>query len=714
MDFVLINALVCLREPLMTADKKSQASSANQFRIEEVGLDSPFLEVVMKLHAVSKARLGPFPEGAFEDHARKKMILVAVTADNVVAGYLLYRIAKRATKNRATIVHLTRSSQFQGKGITQLLVESLKARTRHLLGISLSCRRDYDIDEMWRSFGFTVRHTKKGRGANGALLDWWWFDHNHSDLFSQAASIEDSSESVSTAIDANVFYDLTCDNRPHAEDTRVLEADWLQDSITLCISKEIYSEIHRAPNEADKQRSRMAAQEFRELKTDDAEIRVLETELKTFFNDAILERDISDMRHVAHAIAAEVPFLVTRDAPMLSRSDLIFENYGLRILHPTDLVNRFDVLQREAEYRPVRLEGSRWRARLVIAEDVDSVVSIFKNSSHERNKNFEQRIRHYLVNPNIWRTSVIADDKKSPTVCLAHSKHSSLLEIALLRHTDHPLAGTLLRHLIHEMSRETIAGKHKVISVTDQELSDEAISALTELGFVPDSNAWWKMSVTGLVTRDELISEIRGADIPLSLKERFVGANFIIDNAEDESTTARLEHLFSPAKLTSSAVPCYIVSIQQSWAAHFFDIPEGGQTLMDLNEKLHLGIEGAYYCSAHNKHVTAPGRILWYVSGKGSMSIKACSHLEERVIGLPKQLFARFGHLGIYAWKHVLETAAGKLENPLMAFRFLRTERFIRPVTLEELQRMEIPQPQNPRIINAEQFAAIYRLGMNL
>ncbi len=135
---------------------------------------------------------------------------------------------------------------------------------------------------------------------------------------------------------------------------------------------------------------------------------------------------------------------------------------------------------------------------------------------------------------------------------------------------------------------------------------------------------------------------------------------------------------------------------------------------MDLNEKLHLGIEGAYYCSAQNKHVASPARIFWYVSGKGSMSIKACSHLEERVVGLPKELFARFRHLGVFDWKHVLETAHGKLDHPLMAFRFSRTERFVRPVTLAELQQMDIPQPQNPRRITGEQFAAIYRLGMKL
>jgi hypothetical protein len=546
-------------------------------------------------------------------------------------------------------------------------------------------------------------------------LDYWWFDHKHDDLFSQAASREDTPERILTAMDANVFYDLTCDGRPHSDDTRVLQADWLQDSVVLCVTQEIYNEIHRSPTEADKKRCRIAAQRFRELKTDDNEMRALEAELAPFFNGTAFERDISDMRQVAHAIAAECPFFVTRDTPMLERSDAIFDKYGLRILHPTDLVNRFDILRREAEYRPARLEGSHWRERLIVSDDVEAIVTLFKHKSRERSGNFEQRVRHYLVNSDAWVSRVVADDHKSPTVYLVHSSNiSPRIEIALFRHTDHPLSGTLLRHLVHELSRETNNSDVRTITVSDPELSDEAVAALAELGFVPDANAWWKISVTGLTTREELISKIRAGEIPSSLKERLVGAFFVTTNGDDESTTARLENLFNPVKLTSSAARCYIVSIRQSWAAHFFDIPVGGQTLMDLNEKLHLGIEGAYYCFAGNTHVVAPGRVLWYVSGKGSMSVKACSHLEERIIGTPKEVYARFRHLGVYAWKHVLETAGGNLDHPLMAFRFVRTERFARPVTLAELQRMGIPMPQNPRRITNEQFAAIYKLGMNL
>ncbi len=561
----------------------SPHSDAGQFRIEEIGLNSPLLEAVIKLHTAGKSRLGPFPRGAFEDHAQRNLILAALAADESVAGYLLYRIAK----NRAAIVHLTTNRNHRNKGVARLLVDHLKEKTKHLLGISLRCRRDYHINDLWQGLGFTVRHSKEGRGVDGALLDYWWFDHNHDDLFSQAAAREDVSDLVLTAMDANVFYDLIQDGRPHSEDTRVLQADWLQDSIVLCVTQEMYNEIHRSPNENEKRRCRMAAQSFRELKTDETRVRALELELAPLFRGGTLDHDISDMRHIAHAIAAEVPFFVTRDSPMLDRSDSILEKYGLHILHPTDLVNRFDVLRREAEYRPARLEGSNWRERLVVSEDVENLVSVFKHKSHERSGNFEQRIRHYLVNPNEWTSSVVADANKSPIIYLVRSQIGlPRAEIAFLRHAEHPLAGTLLRHLAHEISREANGAKHKVIVVSDPELSDETRAALSELGFLHDTNAWWKISLAGLVSKDELVTEIRNADVPASLKERLVGAVYVTPNTNDEAVAARLESLFSPGKLVSSAAPCYVVSIRQGWAAHFFDIPVGGQTLMDLNERL--------------------------------------------------------------------------------------------------------------------------------
>ena len=127
------------------------------------------------------------------------------------------------------------------------------------------------------------------------------------------------------------------------------------------MTPEIFNEIYRSSKEEEKKRGRIAVEKYRLLKTQDSVVRKFETELAPIFKGATFNRDISDMRQVAHAIAAEVPFFVTHDNAMLERSNVIYEKYGLSILHPTDLINRFDVLRREAEYRPSRLQGSNWR-----------------------------------------------------------------------------------------------------------------------------------------------------------------------------------------------------------------------------------------------------------------------------------------------------------------------------------------------------------------
>jgi len=691
-------------------------SRENSIQIITVSLESPLFVAVVALHAARKSRLGQFPVGAFEEHAKRKLILAAVTPEGAVAGYVLYRIA--TSKNRAAIVHLTTADSFRGQGIPRMLVDMVKSETRHLNGIMVSCRRDYGLSDMWRAFGFTPRHSKEGRGADGALLDCWWFSHNQNDLFSFAAAQDVQDSRLIAAIDANIFYDLTCPNRPQGEDTKVLQADWLHDVLVLCITPELYNEIHRALNEADKKRARTNAQGFRELKTDEQRVREIEQELKPLFNGGRLNRDISDSRQVAHAIAAEVHFLITRDGPMLERADAILDKYGLHVLHPTSLVNHIDHLQREAEYRPARLEGSRWRQQLVTADDVEGLVERFKHPHKERASEFKKKIRHYLAFPQQWSSRLIIDNSQNIAVYLVRGvAQPGLMEIPVVRHSDHPLAGTLLRHALHEIGLYPREGTLQINSVTEPELSDVAKGALMELGFIASENAWLKVSKRGVLSRETFLSQLNDAGLPDCIKDQITRLELAPQSVWDQGCRSKIELLFSPVKIVSSETPCFIVSIRPDWAAHFFDIPVGGQILMDLNEKLHLGIEGAYYCSSKNKHIEAPGRVLWYVSkgpsGSGSMAVKACSSLEERVIGTPKELFARFRHLGVYAWKHVLETAGAK-EKTLMAFRFTRTERFLQEVPLSTLQKLEIPQPQNPRHITEEQFAAIYRIGMKL
>ena len=65
------------------------------FAVEEIDLASPYLEDVIKLWRVYSDTLGPFPRGAFEDHARKRQIIVAIKPPQKLVGYLSYRQTTR-------------------------------------------------------------------------------------------------------------------------------------------------------------------------------------------------------------------------------------------------------------------------------------------------------------------------------------------------------------------------------------------------------------------------------------------------------------------------------------------------------------------------------------------------------------------------------------------------------------------------------------------
>ncbi len=136
------------------------ATVSNQITLESLGFPTPHFERVIALHRLNAKTLGFFPRGAFEEHAKLRQIIVALESDGNCLGYLLYRIAR----GRATIVHLCVADTARGKGVARLLVDRLKQETKLLEGVSLLCRRDYDVTHIWSKFGFEAVHAKADAG----------------------------------------------------------------------------------------------------------------------------------------------------------------------------------------------------------------------------------------------------------------------------------------------------------------------------------------------------------------------------------------------------------------------------------------------------------------------------------------------------------------------------------------------------------------------
>lgn len=652
-----------------------------------------------------------FPKGAFQERAAARQILLAINNSGECVGYLLYRVARE----RAIIVHLCVRSDSRRQGVARSLVNTLKSDTKHLRGIGLHCRRDYDANSSWPQYGFVVVASKRGRGADGAELEYWWLDHNHPDLFSFDASTAVAEAKLRVVVDANVFYDLHQRNTPESEDSKALLADWLQESIELCLTREIYNEIRRAPSEEQREKSRKLVSKHRTLKTDDDRVQALVSELMGLFPEGACLRDDSDLRQVAHSIAADASFFVTRDTKLVERCEALFDRFGLRVLHPTNLINELDSLRRESEYRPARMEGSRLTTNLLRAEQVDSVVEAFVHSGKERASEFESEIRHFLAKPEEYECRVALREGKRPVALVIKSRAPGTVRVELFRLTEDSLAPTVGRHLLRSFLQDA-SNVTPLLTVTDSDLTDDVKIALAEMGFVPSPEGWWKVSVGELVTAHGLkkIAEELTLNNDILSVIRIGVEGYLHD--QSASGAAHIERALWPVKLSDSPLDTFIVPIQAQWAQHFFDSTLGSELLFGLREELHLGIEGAYYCSKRNTQLKNPGRVLWYVSkgseGLGSMTIKACSRIEEVFVGKPKEVFKKFSRLGVYQWRDVLGAAGGDINEDLLAFRFAMTERFAQPVSLEEIEQLGVAPPiMSPRKITNEQFAEIYRRG---
>lgn len=391
------------------------------------------------------------------------------------------------------------------------------------------------------------------------------------------------------------------------------------------------------------------------------------------------------------------------------------------VLHPAELINHLDSVEREGDYRPARIEGSRLKSALLKTETLEAAVADFK-AAEERDGDFRKVVLHCLSQPRVMDVQVITDNANSHVVLGVMDRHRpQILTVPVLRHSKHPMAATMLRNFLRACLAAAADEKRSIVIVTEPRLADIDKNILNEFGFALCGNVWAKIALRSVGNLDLIRKVVTDLRIDSNLElAKHTALNAINAAAElrNSAACAVIERQLWPAKVIESDVPTFIVSIKPKWAQHFFDAELGSQLLFGLREDLHLGVEGVYYRSAENNNLTVPGRILWYVSkdtGDGSMTIKACSQLEEVVVRKPKELFRRFQRLGVYEWPDIYEAAGKIISKDIVAFRFRMTERFQKPVDMDTLEGLGIRAPfMSPRKISDSQFASIYTKGYAL
>lgn len=675
--------------------------------IIQTNQNSVYLDKVKSLWRKNSSTLGFFPDGAFQEYANKKQILVGLTEDQELFGYLIYRISKM----KVGIIHLCIDPKFRGKGLTKKFIDSLKGLTIDYQGIFLRCRRDYSANDVWPKLGFVPIDENIGKSIEGKPLCYWWYDYGHPTLFSE---IKDDRKVA--VMDANVFFDLT--GGSDCNEVNALLSDFIQGEIKLCLTEEIFNEIHRNKEPEKRELARKKVYQFALLKADISEVDRIQTELNSILPPLKKRSDFSDRKQLSHAIAKNASFFVTRDEELLEQTPIIFSNYGIRITRPSTLIIHIDEMLRQAEYQPQRLAGSAIQLQRISSEKIEEIIDVFRETSLERKASFKQQIVSLLSDPKANDTFLIKDKDNKSLALFSMRKLDSVIEIPILRIVNNKLSTTLVRHLLNHIVVQSIKLGFLIVKLTENFLAEDFIKYLPLHGFIRGENFWIKICLSGIYKTDEIIEAIKSLGRLTTENKELI--SFVREKLMDIDSLG-LERILWPLKIYEMALPTYIVPIKSYWAMHLFDEELANRSLFGAEASLALNVENAYYTAKCLRFFRHPARILWYVSEDknhpDTKSLRACSLVTEVNIGKPKELYRKYQHYGIFEWPQVFDLAKKDINREIMGFQFCNTEQFRNPIDWKLIQRVLAEEGchstfQSITKISHDSFLKLYKLGI--
>ncbi len=218
-------------------------------------------------------------------------------------------------------------------------------------------------------------------------------------------------------------------------------ADWLQDSIRLCVTPEHYNDFDRSSEGEIRQKRRQQASDFHQLNSSPAEYSKAEQLLTPLFSNPSTPRDESDFRHLVRALAGGAWAFVTRDEPMRSRADDVYAVCGLPIVRSGELVSRIDELLREHEYQRSQVAGTNRIFRQRASSADDDMINAIK-ATDERKRHLLEIIQPFLADPQRYECVAIRNRGEQVLAFYVVERQQRFDHVPLFRVCSHRLART--------------------------------------------------------------------------------------------------------------------------------------------------------------------------------------------------------------------------------------------------------------------------------
>jgi hypothetical protein len=375
----------------------------------------------------------------------------------------------------------------------------------------------------------------------------------------------------------------------------------------------------------------------------------------------------------------------------------------LRILRPSEVVVWLDELARADAYRTRSFLATTYSTRLLRSGEEARIEPLIARSAGEKESEFRAQIRE--LSAAGYERLVVLDEQDDVAATVVSRRDMVSLDVAVLRVADGPLAPTLVRQLLFALRVDAVAKRTEVLQVSDPHPSSTVVAALDEDGYVltDGGRVAYVIDICGPA---KLVSD---AASDAAMRAGLVTPPRVAAGIPSV-VAGNIERAWWPVKVTDSQLPTYVIPIRQEFSRELLGAPAG---LFGRGRDLGLSREQVYFRSPRGLRMTAPARLLWYMSGAGGRGfapagIVAGSVLEEVIEDESGVLHERFRHLGVWDLRQI---AAVSKAGTAQALRFSRTHTFENLIPATAVTRELGGYPQGPLGIDADAFARLYSIG---
>lgn len=599
------------------------------------------------------------------------------------------------------------------EGVAHRLIKTIREQHAHRLGIRAKCRRDYGLSGMWASLGFVPKGESVGRGKDREILDTWWLDLGHEDLFTEAQS----EALLVVTVDHSVFAGLHGAGSEQAvKESQALEAGWLADLIELAHTPQLLHAVRDVEKAEERRHQRAGLAGLRPLSPDTTAVSVRLAELvaavrKESPGVPLAAEQRAHLRYVAETSCAGLQVLVTRDPGLAALADIAWGVARVKVVSP-----RWSPCMWMNCTRP-RCTGQpiSWAPPFPPRRSHPAAKGSWSPSSTRPTATGVPPSRsdwkRLATDGVLWHRELLRDGAGRPVALNVWAMDGRTLNVAFLRTASHPLGETLARQLLFMLKKLARERSAQAVRIADPYMSTAAKAAASSDGFIADESGFTAVLVDVCGSADAVSA------VAAEIGSRLGRVMPALDPQVPPEIASMAERVWWPVKLIDSALPSFIAPIKPRWSTELFDVPA---MLVPRADVLGISREHVYYRSSGHRGESVPARILWYVSkgtsGQQGKMVIGCSRLDEVIVDEPDTLFTRFEHLGVYGRADVRVAVGNSGSGKVMALRFSDTEIFPVPVTHSRLTglarklRLPLPLTSLSKISNAL-FQAVYEEG---